>query len=299
VTSKSEAGSDPAGRVAVDTSRDRSARSQIGRPPLAWPALPYLIVALTVTLVSAPGSPSADAAPKIAAETWLPGPGDSAWHPLRFRSIENQTTYEVVTHAQGRTAYQSTSRCGASAMLMELPEILDLERTPRLAWRWRIDRGILRDDERSKSGDDFAARVYVLFRFDSKRATRWQRIEHAIGARWFGVAPPGETLTYVWGSREPVGATWTSAIRQEARIVVLETSSDSTSNEWREAIVDLAADAKRLFDPPPRLQPYALGLMTDTDGACDEASARFADFRLLGPALPPSSPSAASEDESP
>ncbi|MCL5884091.1 MAG: DUF3047 domain-containing protein [Deltaproteobacteria bacterium] len=40
---------------------------------------------------------------------------------------------------------------------------LDPKAYPRLSWSWKIVRTIGKGDERTKAGDDYAARVYVVF----------------------------------------------------------------------------------------------------------------------------------------
>jgi len=216
----------------------------------------------------------------------LPAPGEIEWHPLTFRSIEQQTLYTLETDPDGRPAYRAVSECAASALVLDLPDDFDLARTPRLSWRWRIERGleIDQDRERSKTGDDFAARVYVLFRFDPERASLWQRMQNRVGQRLFGREMPGQALNYVWSSSTPTGRFWTSPHHEDTRLLAVESRSNAPSSRaWREVTVDLAVDATRLFSPPPRLQPYALGLMTDADDVCKNAIAWFSDFHLLGP----------------
>ncbi len=215
----------------------------------------------------------------------LPAPGDPAWQPLVFRSIERTSDYEVDRDDAGRLLHRGESRCGASALVLSLADEIDLARTPRLAWRWRLERGLAVTDEHTAAGDDFAARVYVLFRFDPERASAWRRIEQGLGRRLFASEAPGETINYVWASRARRGTSWQSPVRSEVRLVALETDSGSDApTGWRSAVVDLVADAARLFDPPPRGAPYAIGLMVDADATCQHALAEFADFRLLGPA---------------
>lgn len=220
----------------------------------------------------------------------LPAMGDEAWRPLIFRSIEKTTNYELVDDPAAAPAYRATSQCSASAMLLALPEDFELAKTPRLAWRWKIEEGLDVPNERTSEGDDFAARVYVLFRFDAERASLWRRFQDELGQRIFGAEIPGEALSYVWASRVAVGEHWTSPSQEDARLLVLESGSNQeASREWREVIVDLAQDAARVFDPAPRRPPYAVGLMTDSDDSCQQATSWFADFRLLGP-VPPAFP---------
>jgi hypothetical protein len=214
----------------------------------------------------------------------LPSPGEAAWQPLLFRSIERATEYSVELDPSGRPAFRAQSRCGASAMRLALGEDLELGRTPRLAWRWRMERGIEVDREQTREGDDFAARVYVLFEFDPEAAGAFARFERAVGRRLFGVDLPGKTINYVWASKVKVGEVWTSPHHDDAQLVSVATDSAGASGaDWQEVIVDLASDARNLHSPGSNRRPYALALMVDADDTCQEAIAWFSDFRLLGP----------------
>ena len=163
-------------------------------------------------------------------------------------------------------------------------EGVDPERWPRLAWRWRILQGLEVPDERVKAGDDFAARVYVLFDFDPARESWLGRAQRRLAEARFGEDLPWETLSYVWASGAERGAEWVSPYTDRAHVVVLQTGSARAPAQggWRQQVVDFRADARRLLgEPLPPLRGIAL--MTDSDQSCAEASAEFADFRLLGP----------------
>ena len=217
----------------------------------------------------------------------LPPPGDPAWQALEFARIDERTSYEVRRDPAGRAAFRARSACGASAMRMALPEDIDLAATPRLAWRWRIERGLDIAAERDKLGDDFAARVYVMFAFDAESASWIDRAQRSVGRRLFGVEVPGKTLNYVWASREAVGARWTSPYHPDAHLVAVESGSAAAAGSgWRETIVDWNRDSAQLFESGRRQPPYAVAVMVDADNTCAEAIAWFSDFRLLGPSEP-------------
>ena len=256
----------------------------------------FVCAFLVLTAVFAAGSTAAgrhDESPVPIREIALAAPGSEAWKPLFFRSIDRHTRYEIRMDPAGRPAYRAVSDCGASLMRLALPDDLDLAQTPRLAWRWRIEQGLDVESEKTKSGDDFAARVYVLFEFDSKSAGLLERLERALGRRLFGLDMPGQTLNFVWASRAEVGEFWTSPYHANARLIAVASHSAEASRDgWRRTIVDLTDSARRLFDPPPRRRPYALALMVDADDVCGRAVAWFSDFRLLGPA--PTHPQGAS-----
>jgi len=249
------------------------------------------VALITIALVASEASANAneELSPR---EIRLPAPGSAEWQPLHFRSIERRTDYQVRTDPAGRPAYRAVSDCAASAMRLALSSDLDLEATPRLAWRWRVERGLDHAEEKTKVGDDFAARVYVLYEFDAANAEMMARMQRSLGRRLFGIDLPGKTINYVWASRVPVGESWTSPHHDDAQLLAVATDSSAAglgSSEWREMVVDLRTDAQTLFEPPVDQRPYAFALMVDADDRCQSAVAWFSDFRLLGPLRSPES----------
>jgi hypothetical protein len=215
------------------------------------------------------------AMPALAAEVLLSPPGTDGWKPLEFPKIPKHTTYTVVRDGDTQ-AVKAVSDCAASALYMPVTDI-DLARTPRLQWRWKVEQPLAVADERVKKGDDFAARAYVMFRFDPDRASLWQRLQHAIGTRLYGEVIPGGAINYVWASREARGAKWDNPFASTAKMVSL---GSGPLPQWTTEVADVAEDYRDLFghEPPPVL---AVALMTDTDNSCQQAIAYYADFRFL------------------
>ena len=205
----------------------------------------------------------------------LPPPGADAWEPLTFRSVERETVYAPLADEAG---VRAEARCAASALVLPLPD-LDLARTPVLHWRWRVDRALEIEDERSKQGDDFAARVYVMFRFEPEKASLLERARQSLGQRLFGTEMPGTALNFVWSSREDPGALWTSPYVDSSRMIAVASGS---ADGWRSESVDVVAAYRRAFGEEPPA-PLALGIMTDADNACQHAEAAYADFRFAAP----------------
>jgi hypothetical protein len=209
-----------------------------------------------------------------AEELRLPPPGTAEWGELTFRGIRRTTSYTPVEGAS--PGVRAESRCSASGMFLPLREV-DLSQTPILAWRWRIEQGLEVSDERSPEGDDFAARVYVLFAFEPERATWTERIRHRFGSLVYDPDPPGSAIDFAWASHAPVGESWKSPRAPTSRMVV---QASGPAEGWREEQADIPAWYTRLFGhPPPEL--LALALMTDSDDTCQRAVALYADFRFL------------------
>ena len=178
----------------------------------------------------------------------------------------------------GVVGVRATSECAASAIYLPVAGV-DLTRTPRLAWRWRIERGLEVADERTRRGDDFAARVYVTFRFDPERAPFAERLRYRLARALYGERVWGRALVYAWTSHELAGARWDSPVAAGAKMISL---GCGPLPAWATAEVDVAADFAAAFaDAPPPLQ--AVALMTDSDDTCSGATADFADLRFVGP----------------
>jgi hypothetical protein len=217
----------------------------------------------------------AGAAPAQPREVALPEPSAETWRALEFPRIEKHTRYERVQDG-GRPVLRAVSECSASALLTPLDGI-DLAQTPLLRWRWKVSAPLAVDaSEREKAGDDFAARVYVAFAFESERASLFERARHAIGVSLYGEEMPGLALDYVWSRAEPAGAHWENPYTASSLMLSL---GPAPAGIWRDAEADILADYQRFIGGRP---PRALfvALMSDSDDSCSRAEASYADFRL-------------------
>lgn len=146
---------------------------------------------------------------------------------------------------------------GASGWLWD--EAIDLNRTPVLSWRWKVDRLPDGAAERTVAGDDFAARVYVVLRT--------------------GFAPwEARSLVYVWAREEPAGADWPSAYTPRAINVALR-SGRAEAGVWREEHRDLRADFRRFLGIESDVV-HGVALMTDCDDGGGKARAAYGDIHL-------------------
>ena len=217
-------------------------------------------------------------APRVAGanEISLPTPGSDGWRPLVFRGVANQTQYTLESF-EGIEVARAESNCGASGLVLRLDEI-DLAQTPLLSWRWRIDRGLDLSQEQSKTEDDFAARVYILFELDESRASTLKRLRHRLAKFIYGKDIPGSTLNFVWTSRLPEGTVWENPFEASAKMIALAQGANAG---WRRETVDVVARYHEVFRTP--IAPLlGLAIMSDSDNSCQHTEARFADFKFLG-----------------
>ena len=171
------------------------------------------------------------------------------WQSKTFRG---ETLYRIVEHG-GRKVLQADSHAGASGLYREMR--VDLTRTPFLRWSWSVDHVLESVDERSKGGDDYPARVYVVV---SGGAAFWRT----------------RSLVYVWSSSEPVGSTWHNAYTSNARVIAVRSGQPGA---WQQERRDVRADFRRLFgDDIEALD--AVAIMTDTDNSGQSARAWYGDI---------------------
>jgi hypothetical protein len=148
-------------------------------------------------------------------------------------------------------ALLAESRGSASGLYRRLN--LDVTATPLLRWSWKVAGTLPRGDEGHREGDDYAARVYVVFAHPLPWKTR--------------------AIAYIWANRLPVGQVLQNAYSANVLMLAVE-SGNGRSGQWVTEERDVEADYRRLFgSPPPKLQ--AIGIMTDSDDTRGEARAWY------------------------
>ncbi|MBL8517362.1 MAG: DUF3047 domain-containing protein [Betaproteobacteria bacterium] len=146
-----------------------------------------------------------------------------------------------------------------------------------VAWRWKVDRTVASADLARKSGDDFAARVYVFFDVPAEDLPLTTRIKYAAVKLFYKVDLPTAALCYVWDHGHPEGHSAWSAYTDRVRVIVLRNKVHA--NEWQRESRDVAADFKTAFGTDaPAITGVALG--SDTDQTKERVVALFGDVVL-------------------
>jgi hypothetical protein len=171
------------------------------------------------------------------------------------------------------------AQADASMALLVRPLAIDLARTPILCWRWRVDAPLQKADLTRKTGDDYAARVYVSFTL-APAALDWAtRAKLRMGRALFGPQLPDAALNYVWDNRHPVGTRAPNAYTERTRMIVAR-SGAADAGRWVEERHDVLADARLEFGP--HIEATAqLALASDTDNTGESAHAGFADLHFV------------------
>lgn len=177
--------------------------------------------------------------------------GLAQWEERRFAG---QTDYRMVA-VDGRRALRARSDGAASGLFREIQ--VDLTETPYLHWSWRVENTLGPLKERTRDGDDYPARVYVVF---SGGLFFWRT----------------RAINYVWSNHQPVGTAWPNAFTDNARMIAVR-SGDDRLGEWVSQRRDVRADYRRLFGDDIATVD-AVALMTDTDNSGGRATAYYGDI---------------------
>ena len=208
------------------------------------PCVPCLLAMLLVAL-------PASAEPLVPG--W-PSPEDAGdWEVKEF---EGETRYRVIER-DGKPVLEADSNATASSLYLERE--IDLTATPILEWRWQIEKTLAVADERSKDGDDFAARVYVV----------------APGEGMFGLP---RAINYVWANRAGVGESWPNPFTAKVMMVAVD-SGNGHAGSWRTHRRDVRADFLRLFDREVDTLE-GIAVMTDSDNSGLAARAWYGEIAL-------------------
>ena len=194
------------------------------------------------------------------------------WEPVTFRGTQpTEYTYERL--ADG-LALRADSQRTASGLVVELPEELD---PTAISWRWRLERCLDNAEESERAGDDFAARVFVLFGRD-RSWTPWGWFGRQLFRSPFGRITPKRALSFVWASRAARGDGTFSPVSGDVYQIVARGGCRDDS-VWVAEHYELAREFARAFQEPMP-QVVALAVMTDTDDTAGHAVAWYGEVVL-------------------
>ena len=188
------------------------------------------------------------------------------WRPLFFPKIQNHTVYTVET--QGDHHYlKAESRASASALVYK--KEFSVYDYPRIRWRWKVDNVYRNWDGRTKQGDDYPIRVYILFKYDADRTGFLDKVKYNAAKLVYGEYPPHSTLNYVWASKRDPESVITSPYTGRAELILLEKGEENVG-KWVVEEVDVIEDYQEAFGVKPPATA-SLAIMNDSDNTGESA----------------------------
>ena len=173
------------------------------------------------------------------------------WEPHEF---DGKTRYQIVS-LDNRTVLMASSEAAASGLVKK--QRVDLNKTPFLNWSWRVENTLSPINEKSKKGDDYPARLYII----------------VSGGLFFWKT---KALNYVWASEQKAGSVWPNAYTSNAQMLAVESGGDR-AGKWVHEKRNVKADLKKLFGEDIQYID-ALALMSDTDNSKKTAISYYGDI---------------------
>jgi hypothetical protein len=175
----------------------------------------------------------------------------SGWSDKIFKG---KTTYTLVREGE-RLVLKAHSLNAASGLIRKISA--DPKRFPLLRWSWKVENVIRKEDITRKEGDDFSARVYVVF-----PRSFWRM----------------RAINYVWSAKLPAGSSAPSPYTGNSKVVAVESGREKLGT-WVNEERNIFEDYRKLFgEDPPEIG--AVAIMTDTDDTHEEATAYYGDIFL-------------------
>jgi hypothetical protein len=197
------------------------------------------------------------------------------WKPFFFPKIRKHSTYTIEAAGQDHVLKAESSGTASAIVYKESFNVYD---HPRVRWRWKVDSVYKKGDARTKEGDDYPIRVYVMFEYDPEQAGAFEKMKYGLARSIYGKYPPHSSLSYVWANRDESGKFLASPYTDRAKMVLLEKGAEKAGT-WQEAEVNILEDYEQAFGkkPPARAR---LAVMNDSDNT-GVSSVSYLDYIVI------------------
>ncbi|KZZ62155.1 DUF3047 domain-containing protein, partial [Oleiphilus sp. HI0128] len=184
----------------------------------------------------------------------------SEWGLEEWESVEfnDETSYRLKDESDNPKlkVLHAISQASASGMFKKMK--VNIQKTPFLNWRWKVNKPLASLPEETKQGDDYAARIYVV-----------------VSDGWFFWQT--KALNYVWSSREDAPASWPNAYAPDNTLMIPLRNNSDGAGQWhiekRNIQEDLKAWLGKSYD-----EVEAIAIMTDADDSGSNAEAEYGDI---------------------
>ncbi|KPK32138.1 MAG: hypothetical protein AMK70_11195, partial [Nitrospira bacterium SG8_35_1] len=186
-------------------------------------------VAILLLILTVPGSIMADNAVvrmgecEILIDDFADGI-DPRWRSKSFKG----TTKYTWTREGDRAFIRANSSGTASGLYYKIE--YDAQQYPYITWQWKVDNIIAGGDATSKSGDDYGARVYVVFPAFFFWNTR--------------------AINYIWANKLPKEEMIPNSYAANSIMVSVE-SGRAETGKWITETRNIYEDYRRIFDSDP------------------------------------------------
>ena len=188
------------------------------------------------------------------------------WKPFTFPKINKHSIYTIENEG-GSHVLKAESNASASAIVYK--DSFNVHEYPKVKWRWKVKNVYAKGNVRSKEGDDYPIRVYIMFEYDPEKAGALERIKYSFAKSLYGEYPPHSSLSYIWSSKDDPEKFVVSPYTDKAVMVLLEKGTAKVGT-WVNEEIDIPADYQKAFGTkaPDRAR---IAIMNDSDNTGESA----------------------------
>ncbi len=194
---------------------------------------------------------------------WFTFNQKNALQEWQEKIFKNRVMYAVKTEKNKDGYLSATSQQACSGLIYKLK--FDIYDFPLLSWQWKVMQFPRKVQTSGKptegwlEGDDYAARVYVIF-------SSWNFMNM-------------KSLEYVWDENLPPGQVITSPYFRNIKLIVAE-SGKKNLNNWVAVERNIFADYQKAFGAKPPRYVSAIAIMTDADNTLSTAEAAYQNLKV-------------------
>jgi len=190
------------------------------------------------------------------------------WEPLIFPKIETHSKYEIVK-IDDQSFLKASSNASASGVVWQ--QVFNPFETPVFQWEWKIENVFNKGDAKTKEGDDYPVRLYVIFEYDPNEAGFFESVMYESAKLFYGEYPPHSSLNYIWANKSHDEKIIPNAYTDKAMMFILQ-EGNIEAGKWVIEEINILEDYKKAFgeDPPEKA---SVAIMADSDNTGESGKA--------------------------
>jgi hypothetical protein len=198
------------------------------------------------------------------------------WKALHFPKIKKHTLYAIQT--DGEISYlKAASNASASALICK--KTFNVYEYPIVKWRWKVENVYDKGNAKTKKGDDYPLRIYIIFEYNPKEARFFEKLKYKSAKLLYGEYPPHSSLNYIWANKEHTETVIISSYTNKSRIIPLQ-SGVSNIATWQTEKINILEDYKKAFGTKPPAFA-SLAIMNDSDNTGESSVSYLDDIKVL------------------
>jgi hypothetical protein len=176
------------------------------------------------------------------------------------KELKGKNNYSLVDD-MGVKVLKAESKSTASGLFKQVS--IDPKQYQLVSWQWKATQLPSKANEKTKDGDDCAARTFVIFEDELPKASSYSKLKHKLATTFSSFVPTGVAICYIWGNTLNKGEDINSPYTDWVRTVAVESGAEKLG-QWVSIERNVFEDFKRIYGTEPK-KIIAVAVMTDTD----------------------------------